>query len=81
MGASIHAVVCADLESRVALTSMSPGMAVRLAFDLGLHVSSRRYVEEGKIAPAEANARNVSIWGCALNDWYVLICASNVSTG
>lgn len=50
---------------------MYTGMAVRLAFDLGLHVSSRRYVEEGKMTFAEANARNITIWGCALNDWYV----------
>lgn len=51
---------------------MHAGMAIRLAFDLGLHISLRRYVEEGKMIFAEADARNVTIWGCALNDWYVM---------
>ena len=51
---------------------MHAGMAIRLAFDLGLHISLRRYVEEGKMTFAEADARNVTIWGCALNDWYVM---------
>lgn len=47
-------------------------MAIRLALTLGLHVSTRRYVEEGKMTATEANARNVTMWGSFLNDWYVL---------
>ena len=46
-------------------------MAIRLALTLGLHTSTHRYVEEGKMTAAEANARNVTMWGSFLNDWYV----------
>ena len=46
-------------------------MAVRLAYDLGLHTSTKRYVDEGSMTPEEANARNVAIWGCFMNDRYV----------
>jgi hypothetical protein len=46
-------------------------MAVRLAYDLGLHTSTKRYVEEGSMTPEEANARNIAIWGCFMNDRYV----------
>ncbi|KAI7554627.1 hypothetical protein KC331_g416 [Hortaea werneckii] len=47
------------------------GMAIRLAFDLGLHISTHRYVKNGSMRPEEANARNVTIWGCFMNDRYV----------
>lgn len=43
-------------------------MAVRLAYDLGLHTSTKRYVDEGSMNPEEANARNIAIWGCFMND-------------
>ncbi|KAI7210381.1 hypothetical protein KC333_g8257 [Hortaea werneckii] len=43
-------------------------MAIRLAFDLGLHISTHRYVKNGSMRPEEANARNVTIWGCFMND-------------
>lgn len=43
-------------------------MAVRLAFDLGLHISTRKYVAEGAMSAEEANARNVAVWGCFMND-------------
>jgi hypothetical protein len=43
-------------------------MAVRLAFDLGLHTSTRKYVAEGSMSAGEANARNLAIWGCFMND-------------
>lgn len=46
-------------------------MAIRLALTLGLHTSTHRYVEEGKMTAAEANARNVTMWGSFLNDWCV----------
>lgn len=48
------------------------GMAIRLALTLGLHISTRRYVEDGKMTAIEANARNLTMWGSSLNDWYVL---------
>lgn len=48
------------------------GMAIRLALTLGLHTSTRRYVEEGKMTATEANARNVTMWGTFLNDWCVV---------
>lgn len=44
------------------------GMAVRLAFDLGLHISTRKHILEGSMSHEEANARNVAVWGCFLND-------------
>lgn len=44
-------------------------MAIRLALDLGLHTSTRKYVEEGKMTAAEANARNITMWGSFFNDW------------
>lgn len=47
-------------------------MAIRLALTLGLHTSTRKYVEEGKMTVVEANARNVTMWGSFLNDWWVL---------
>ncbi|KAI5275949.1 hypothetical protein E4T47_01054 [Aureobasidium subglaciale] len=48
-------------------------MAVRLAFDLGLHISTRRYVSEGSMSLQEANARNVAVWGCFMNDRWVMV--------
>jgi hypothetical protein len=48
-------------------------MAVRLAFDLGLHTSTKKYVDEGLMSPEEANARNLAIWGCFMNDRYVMV--------
>lgn len=50
----------------------SLGMAIRLALTLGLHISTRKYVEEGKMTAVEANARNVTMWGSFLNDWCVV---------
>lgn len=46
-------------------------MAVRLAYDLGLHTSTKRHVDEGSMTPEEANARNIAIWGSFMNDRYV----------
>jgi hypothetical protein len=59
----------------------SSGMAIRLALTLGLHISTRRYVEEGKMTAVEANARNVTMWGSFLNDWYVLWQSSGIAPG
>ncbi|KAI4715778.1 hypothetical protein E4T48_08027 [Aureobasidium sp. EXF-10727] len=44
------------------------GMAMRIAFDLGLHVDSRAYVAQGILTVAEARARQVAFWGCYLSN-------------
>ncbi|CAD0081637.1 unnamed protein product [Aureobasidium vineae] len=44
------------------------GMAMRIAFDLGLHVDSRGYVAQGILTVAEARARQVAFWGCYLSN-------------
>lgn len=40
------------------------GMAMRLSFDLGLHIDSTAYVESGAMTKLEAEARQVTFWGC-----------------
>ncbi len=40
------------------------GMAMRLAFDLGLHVDSAAYVKSGRMTRLESEARQVTFWGC-----------------
>jgi hypothetical protein len=47
-------------------------MAIRLALTLGLHTSTRKYIEGGKMTAIEANARNVTMWGSFVNDWCVV---------
>lgn len=37
-------------------------MAMRLAFDLGLHVDMKSHVEEGSISAMEAEVRRVVFW-------------------
>ncbi|KAJ4243815.1 hypothetical protein NW762_014692 [Fusarium torreyae] len=44
------------------------GMAMRLAFDLGLHIDPTPYVISGKMAPVEARVRNVTFWGTFATD-------------
>ncbi|THZ80470.1 hypothetical protein D6C84_07410 [Aureobasidium pullulans] len=44
------------------------GMAMRIAFDLGLHVDSTGYVTQGILTPAEARARQVAFWGCYVSN-------------
>ncbi|KAG9946620.1 hypothetical protein KCU85_g6329, partial [Aureobasidium melanogenum] len=44
------------------------GMAMRVAFDLGLHVDSAGYVAQGILTVAEARARQVAFWGCYLSN-------------
>ncbi|KAB8212073.1 fungal-specific transcription factor domain-containing protein [Aspergillus parasiticus] len=39
------------------------GMAMRLAFDLGLHIDTAHYVTEGSINAAEAELRRTVFWG------------------
>lgn len=36
---------------------------MRLAFDLGLHLDTTSYVEEGDISVFEAGVRRVAFWG------------------
>ena len=44
------------------------GMAMRIAFDLGLHIDSTGYVAQGILTVAEARARQVAFWGCYLSN-------------
>ena len=46
------------------------GMAVRLAFDLGLHAPTQQYVDEAAMTREEARARSRTMWGCYINDWF-----------
>lgn len=39
------------------------GMAMRLAFDLGLHIDMAPYVRNGSITAAEAELRRMVFWG------------------
>ena len=43
-------------------------MAMRLAFDLGLHIDPTPYVMRGKMAAVEARVRNVTFWGTFATD-------------
>ncbi|KAH6976606.1 fungal-specific transcription factor domain-containing protein [Ilyonectria destructans] len=40
------------------------GMSLRLAFDLGLHLSTTYFVAKGKMTRREAHARKVTFWAC-----------------
>ncbi|KAI5235324.1 hypothetical protein E4T43_09354 [Aureobasidium subglaciale] len=44
------------------------GMAMRVAFDLGLHIDSTGYVAQGVLTVAEARARQVAFWGCYISN-------------
>ncbi|KAK7715486.1 hypothetical protein SLS57_006873 [Botryosphaeria dothidea] len=44
------------------------GMAMRLAFDLGLHLDMTEYVKKGKISATEADIRRTTFWGTYLVD-------------
>lgn len=46
----------------------SVGMAVRLAYDFGLHMSPKQYVDTGEMTPTEARLRNTTFWGVFLID-------------
>lgn len=45
-------------------------MAMRLAFDQGLHLDVTPYVEKGIITAEEYNIRRTVFWGSSLNDQY-----------
>lgn len=44
------------------------GMAIRLAFDLGLHLDTRQYVQDGTMTVEEARVRSVTFWGIIATD-------------
>ena len=44
------------------------GMAMRLAFDLGLHVDMTPYVEKGIVTADECRMRRMIYWGVYLNE-------------
>lgn len=41
-------------------------MAMRLSFDLGLHIDCTPYVKAGVLTPTDARARNTTFWSCAV---------------
>lgn len=54
------------------LTSVDPsGMAVRIAYNLGLNLDCQKWVDEGKISEEQAEIRRITWWGCYLLDKYV----------
>ncbi|KAJ5435085.1 hypothetical protein N7491_005680 [Penicillium cf. griseofulvum] len=46
------------------------GMSMRLAFDLGLHLDMRAYVEKGDITQFEADVRRATFWGSYVADHF-----------
>ena len=44
---------------------------MRLSFDLGLHVESTPYVEQGLLTVKEAEARRSTFWSCLVVNRYV----------
>ena len=47
-------------------------MAMRLSFDLGLHVDSDPYVKQGLFTNKEAEGRRKTFWSCVVVNQYVL---------
>jgi hypothetical protein len=45
-------------------------MAMRLAFDLGLHLDMTPYVEKGIISAEECNTRRTIFWAAYINEQY-----------
>lgn len=54
-------------------------MAVRLAFDLALHLDLSRDVEKGFVTQQEADLRRDVFWSAYNSDWYVSLCPSCTS--
>jgi Fungal specific transcription factor domain len=52
------------------------GMAMRLSFDLGLHIDMAPYVAEGTIGADEAELRRIVFWGTFSTDQYANSSAS-----
>ncbi len=54
------------------LTCVGPsGMAVRIAYNLGLNLDCQKWVDQGKISEEQAEIRRITWWGCYLLDKYV----------
>ncbi|KAK5082612.1 hypothetical protein LTR70_007530 [Exophiala xenobiotica] len=51
---------------RDARTWLYGGMAMRLCFDLGLHIDCALYVKAEILTPAEARARQITFWSCVV---------------
>lgn len=49
------------------------GMAMRLAIDFGLHVSTKAYVDAGTMSVEEARGRSMAFWGAFATDQSVLL--------
>jgi len=45
-------------------------MAMRLSFDLGLHIDCTPYLQEGKMSLGEAEARRTAFWGAFVVNQY-----------
>lgn len=59
-------VVCLAVAVIMGIESVSNvflGMAMRLAFDLGLHLDMSSYVSDGSISAVEAELRRMVFWG------------------
>lgn len=52
-------------ESKLTITS---GMSMRLAYDLGLHLDMATYVQRGSMTPIEAKVRRITFWGSYIAD-------------
>ncbi|RJE25122.1 fungal specific transcription factor [Aspergillus sclerotialis] len=50
--------------------SLPEGMAMRLAFDLGLHLEMGPYVEKGIVPYRDAEVRRMIFWGVYLNEQF-----------
>lgn len=59
------------------------GMAIRIAYNLGLNHDCTAWVQQGKITEDEAEVRKITWWGCFLLDKYTanplrIACANNL---
>lgn len=48
-----------------------PGMAIRLAFDLALHIDMSTHISKGIISAADAGLRRQVFWASYINDQLV----------
>lgn len=50
----------------------STGMAMRLCFDLGLHIDCTPYLHAGVLTLADVRARQSTFWSCGvINQWVI----------
>ena len=54
---------------RIARSWLYSGMAMRLCFDLGLHVSTASYVEHSIMSALEAAVRQMTFWQCYVQNY------------